>query len=108
MKRKLMLAIAYSALFVLSASGQDAGQAGARAKESQAYVREGNQLLDSNKPEEALKAFQKATQLSLWYGPPVIGQYRSLVQLKRVNEAMKILDDFLGNMVAANPGDPEN
>jgi tetratricopeptide (TPR) repeat protein len=107
MIRKLMLTIAHSVLFVLAASGQDAGQTSAKFNESNAYVLEGKKLLDANKPEEALKAFQQAAQLSPWYGPAVMGQYNSLVQLKRENEATKILDDFLADLIAANPGDPQ-
>jgi tetratricopeptide (TPR) repeat protein len=102
MKRKLMLTFAYSALFVLAASGQDTRQTIAKFNESNAYALKGQQLSGANKPEEALKAFQQAAQLNPDNQAAVAGQYTSLVQLKRVNEAAKIMDDY----VATKPGDP--
>jgi tetratricopeptide (TPR) repeat protein len=99
MKRMLMLTIAYSAL--LAASGQDARQAIAKFNESNTYALEGRRLLNANKPEEALKAFQLAAQLNPDNRMAVSGQCSSLVQLNRVKEAAKILDDY----VAAKPGD---
>ena len=102
MKRKLMLTFACSALFVLAAIGQDTRQTIAKFNESNAYALKGQQLLDANKPEEALTAFQHAAQLNPDNRAAVGGQCSSLVQLKRVNEAAKILDDY----VAAKPGDP--
>jgi predicted Zn-dependent protease len=102
MKRKLMLTFACSALFVLAASGQDTRQTIAKFNESNAYALKGQQLLEANKPEEALKAFQQAAQLNPDNRAAVAGQCTSLVQLKRVNETAEILDDY----VAAKPGDP--
>ena len=102
MKRKLMLTFACSALFVLAAIGQDTRQTIAKFNESNAYALKGQQLLGTNKPEEALRAFQQATQLNPDNRRAVLGQHGSLVQLNRVNEAAKILNDY----VAAKPGDP--
>jgi tetratricopeptide (TPR) repeat protein len=103
MKRKLMLTFACSALFVLAAIGQDTRQTIAKFNESNAYALKGQQLLDANKPEEALTAFQQAAQLNPDNRRAILGQHGSLVQLNRVNEAAKILDDY----VAAKPGDSE-
>jgi Flp pilus assembly protein TadD len=107
MKRKLLLAIACNALFVLAASGQDVEQASSKFNESNVYALEGRRLLDANKPDEALKAFQQAAQLNPGNWRAVTGQYDSLVKLKRVEEARKILNDFLDDLVADNPNDPQ-
>ena len=101
MKTKLWLIIAHTALFVVAASGQDARQTLAKFNESNAYALKGQQLLEANKPEEALKAFQQAAQLNPDNRAAVDGLCSSLRQLKRVNEAAKFLDDY----VAAKPGD---
>ena len=101
MKRKLMLTFACSALFVLAAIGQDTRQTIAKFNESNAYALKGQQLLEANKPEEALKAFQQAAQLNPDNRRAILGQCTSLVQFMRVNEGTKILNDY----VAAKPGD---
>jgi tetratricopeptide (TPR) repeat protein len=74
MKLKPMLTIGCSALFVLAASGPDTRQTIAKFNESNAYALKGQQLLEANKPEEALKAFQQAAQLNPDNRQAMIGQ----------------------------------
>ena len=67
-----------------------------------AYVRKGTELINHQKPGEALKAFEQASALQPDNEQAALGQYISLVQLNRVNDGAKVLD----NWVATKADDP--
>lgn len=103
----LVLAVAgaiavFCTLFAAVASGQDAPATSTRPASVDAYLRAGQKLVDEQKPAEALTAFAQAAALDPNNESAVVGQYISLVQLKRVNDGAAILEKW----VAAKPDDP--
>jgi tetratricopeptide (TPR) repeat protein len=91
-----------STLFCLAAWGQNAPAASTNAASVDAYLHQGSKWINDQKPAEALKAFEQAAALDPNNEPAAVGQYISLVQLKRTNDGAKILDKW----VAAKPDDP--
>jgi tetratricopeptide (TPR) repeat protein len=102
MKNKLWLTAVFTALLSAVASGQNARAAGTNADAAVTYVRNGTELINQHEPGEALKAFEQASALQTDNEQAAVGQYISLVQLKRVNDGAKVLD----NWVAAKADDP--
>jgi tetratricopeptide (TPR) repeat protein len=103
MRHKLLLMTVCGSLLAGAASGQNAPAAGTNANVANTYVRNGTKLINQHKPGEALKAFEQASTLQPDNEQAAVGQYISLVQLKRVNDGAKVLD----NWVAAKADDPQ-
>ena len=102
MNRKLWLLAVCSALLAAAAAGQNTPAANTNADAAVTCVRDGTELINQHKPGEALKAFEQASALQPDNEQAALGQYISLVQLKRVNDGAKILDKW----VAAKADDP--
>jgi tetratricopeptide (TPR) repeat protein len=102
MKSKLWLTAVFSTLLAAAASGQNARAAGTNADAAVICVRKGAEFINHQKPGEALKAFEQASALQPDNERAALGQYISLVQLNRVNDGAKVLD----NWVAAKADDP--
>ena len=102
MRLELLLMTVCSTLLAAAALGQNAPTAGTKADSADTCVRKGTEFINHQKPAEALKAFEQASALQPDNEQAAIGQYISLVQLNRVNDGAKVLD----NWVAAKPDDP--
>jgi len=103
----LVLAVAgamavFCPLFAAVASAQDTPDTSTSPASVDTYLRAGQKLIDEQKPAEALRSFEQAAALDPSNESAVVGQYISLVQLKRVNDGERILEKW----VAAKPDDP--
>lgn len=98
---KLWLMVVCGTLLAAVASAQNAPPVSTNAASVDTYLRQGGKLI-KDQPAEALKAFEQAAALDPNNESAVIGQYITLVQLKRVDDGAKVLDAW----VAAKPDDP--
>jgi Tfp pilus assembly protein PilF len=89
---KLWLVAVCCTLFAAVASGQNAPAESTKAASVDTYLRKGSTLISEQNPAEALKAFEQAAALDPNNEAAVVGQYISLVRLKRTNNGAKILD----------------
>ncbi|MGA2032205.1 MAG: tetratricopeptide repeat protein [Thermoguttaceae bacterium] len=102
MKSKLWLMAVCNTLLAVAAWGQNSPAPRTNDNSVKVLVLQAQKLINQGKPVEALKAFEQASALQPDNEQAVLGQYVSLVQLKRQDDGARVLNKW----VKARPHDP--
>lgn len=103
MNRILGLVVVCIAVSCITASGQNTPGANTNTDAAKVYINTGRALAKDDKFEEALKAFEKASELQPDNEEAIMGQIGMCMELNRPDDALKIIDKW----IELKPDDPK-